>query len=131
MMVSLPALVPVGAAAGDLTVDIAGLRSQEGVVRVAVCPRAAFTGPDCPHAGVAPADMARVIVRNVPDGTYALQAFHDENDDGDLNRKGLRPAEGLAFSNDARMRLGPPRFRDAAVRVQGDGRLTLTMRYFQ
>ena len=72
-----------------------------------------------------------MTIQGVPDGVYAVQAFHDEDSDGDLDRRGFRPDEGLAFSNDARMRRGPPRFRDAAVRVAGDGRITLQMRYFQ
>ena len=133
--IALAAAALLGAAgtagAGDIRVDIAGLRSQAGVVRVAICPESTFTKPECPHSGVAPAGAGSVVIQGVPDGVYAVQAFHDEDSDGDLDRRGFRPDEGLAFSNDARMRRGPPRFRDAAVRVAGDGRLTLQMRYFQ
>ena len=119
------------APAADVTVRVLGLRSAEGAVRVAICPEDRFTRTDCPYAAAAPAARPAVTLPGVPDGVYAVQAFHDEDGDGLLDRRGLRPSEGLAFSNDATMRMGPPRFRDAAVRIRGDGMLTLTMRYFQ
>ncbi|SPJ25293.1 DUF2141 domain-containing protein [Palleronia abyssalis] len=122
---------PAAGMAGDITVSIEGLRSDRGSVRVAVCPEDSFTKPSCPYTASVPATSAQVTVDDVPDGIYAVQAYHDENSDQKLNRRGLRPFEGLAFSNDAPMRFGPPRFPDAAVRVRGDGRITLNMRYYQ
>lgn len=119
------------AAAGDISVDVTNLRSTQGDIRVAICPRDTFTKPTCAHRGSAPASAGRVVVRGVPAGTYAVQAFHDENGDGDLNRRGFRVSEGLAFSNDARIRFGPPRFGDAAIEVTGDAALTLNMRYYE
>lgn len=127
----LVAALSGAAAAADVTVRVLGLRSAEGAIRVAICPEDRFTRAGCPYAAAAPAAEPAVTVAGVPDGVYAVQAFHDEDGDGRLDRRGLRPSEGLAFSNDAPMRLGPPRFRDAAVRVRGDGMLTITMRYFQ
>ena len=71
----------------------------------------------CEFSGVAP-------------GTYAVSAFHDENSNGklDTNFMGI-PREGVAASNDARGRLGPPKFDDAAFQVSGDQvnlRITIT-----
>ena len=117
------------AMAGELRIDVAGLRSAAGSVRVAVCPRESFTKPTCPHVGSAPAGRPEVVIPDLPEGIYAVQAFHDEDGDGTLDRSGWRLSEGIAFSNDAPMRFGPPRFRDAAVRFTGSGRLTLNMRY--
>ncbi|TFL16328.1 DUF2141 domain-containing protein [Jannaschia formosa] len=124
--------MPDPAGAGELRIAVAGLRSPEGVVRVAVCPEGSFTRSDCPWTGTAPAARPGVVVTGLPEGVYAVQAFHDEDSNGDLNRRGLRLREGIAFSNDAPMRFGPPRFRDAAVRVgAAGGRLTLLMRYYE
>lgn len=117
--------------AGDLTVTVDALRSSDGLIRVAVCPEATFTKPGCPHVAAAPAGQGRVTVRGIPDGIYAVQVFHDEDSDGQLDRNGFWPVEGLGFSNDAPMRMGPPRFRDAAVRLRGDGTVRLSMRYFR
>ncbi|MEM7491363.1 MAG: DUF2141 domain-containing protein [Pseudomonadota bacterium] len=126
----IAALWTGSATAGDITVEVANLRSQAGIMRVAICPEASFTEPVCPWVGTAPAGQP-VVVSGVPDGIYAVQAFHDEDGDGDLDRRGFRPSEGIAFSNGAQARFGPPRFRDAAIRVQGDGRVTINMRYYQ
>ena len=125
----LAVAAPVGAA--DLTVRIEGLRNADGVLRVAVCPADSFTKPDCPHLGSAAASEGAVTVEGIPSGVYAVQAFHDEDGDGDLDRRGFRPSEGLGFSRDAPMRFGPPRFRDAALRIERDGIVTLSMRYYQ
>jgi uncharacterized protein (DUF2141 family) len=115
--------------AADLVVRIEGLRSTAGLVRVAVCPQDSFTTAKCPHSGAAEAASGVVVVKDVPDGIYAVQAFHDEDGDGDLDRNGFWPLEGMGFSRDAPMRLGPPRFRDAAVAITGDATVTLKMRY--
>jgi uncharacterized protein (DUF2141 family) len=130
LLVSIDVLGVLPAQA-DVLVQVANLRSTQGEVRVAVCPRRSFTRADCPYVGAAPAGDGMVRVADVPDGVYAVQAFHDEDGDGQLDRRGFRPSEGVGFSNDAPMRLGPPRFADAAIRVTGDVRVPITMRYYQ
>lgn len=123
---------PLAAGAADLKVVAEGLRSADGLVQVAVCPRESFTKRTCPWTGSAPAGQP-VTVRGVPAGIYAVQAIHDENANGDLDRPAFGyPTEGLGFSRDARMRMGPPRFDDAALDVkEPGGTVRLTMRYFQ
>jgi len=74
----------------------------------------------CEFSGIAP-------------GTYAVSAFHDENSNGklDINFMGI-PREGVAASNDARGRLGPPKFNDAAFQVSGDQvNLKITITYLK
>jgi uncharacterized protein (DUF2141 family) len=53
----------------------------------------------------------------LPWGQYAASAYHDENDDGELdtNLVGM-PSESFGFSNDARARFGRPDFAEAAFR---------------
>jgi uncharacterized protein (DUF2141 family) len=120
------------AAAGELMVRVVGLRNAEGNVRVAVCKQEEFLQERCAIGGVASASASHVLIEGVPAGTYAVQAHHDENVNGrlDTTRFG-RPAEGLGFSRDARMRFGPPNYRDAVVEVpDSGGKLSLTMRYY-
>ena len=119
------------AIAADLRVVATGLRSAEGQLLVAVCPEADFTTFECPHVGIAPTSEGAVVIRGVPPGTYAVQAIHDENGNGMLDRRLFRPTEGMAFSRDAPMRRGPPQFGDAALAVTGNGTISVTMRYFQ
>ena len=61
-----------------------------------------------------------------------MQAYLDENDNEkvDQNLLGL-PTEGIGFSNDAPIRLGPPRYADAAFQLgAGGGRIRLSLRYY-
>jgi uncharacterized protein (DUF2141 family) len=128
----LALLLSAPLSAADVTVEVRGLRSQNGDVLVAVCTAASFLGRDCPYAGSAPAAEGTVVVPGVPEGVYAVQAIHDENGNGELDRSGLLPDEGMGFSRDAPMRRGPPRFGDAAFELSAPGaRIVLTMRYFK
>ncbi len=121
------------ATAGDVRVRMEGLRNTDGALRVAVCEEASFLQSTCAHSASAPASRGLVLVPDVPSGRYAVQAFHDENANGALDRSALgRPREGMAFSRDARMRFGPPSYSEAAVIVpENDADLTMKMRYFQ
>jgi uncharacterized protein (DUF2141 family) len=72
-----------------------------------------------------------VAFDNLPPGTYAVGAYHDENgnDHLDTNLVGL-PVEGYALSNGVRAVLAPPRFTDAAFTVGGgDKPIALHIRY--
>jgi uncharacterized protein (DUF2141 family) len=117
-------LIAAPAQAATVTVTITGVRTAHGHVLVAICPRANFLQPDCPWHGLAqahPGDV-RVVIDNVPPGTYAAQAFHDEDDNGRLERSFLGlPKEGMGFSNDAPMHFGPPRFDTASFKLGGGG----------
>lgn len=130
----LGASLPLPALAADLVVEVAGLRNAAGTVFVAVCAEDEFLEPACGHFGSAPATEGTVTVTvpGVPPGTYAVQAVHDENGNQTLDRPGFLPTEGMGFSRDAPMRMGPPRWRDARFDLAEPGAtVPLTMRYFQ
>jgi uncharacterized protein (DUF2141 family) len=122
------------AAAATIVVTVHGVRNDHGQVRVALCPAANFLQPTCPWFGSAqahPGDV-RVTVSHVPPGTYAAEAFHDENDNGKLERSffGL-PEEGMGFSNDAPMHFGPPKFDAAAFQVDAaDKEIGFRLKYY-
>jgi len=69
------------------------------------------------------------VFRNVAPGRYAISAFHDEDDDDELDR-GLFgiPSEGYCASRNATGSFGPPSWSDAVFRVRGDRALRLTAR---
>lgn len=55
--------------------------------------------------------------RDLPPGRYAIMAYHDENGDGQLNRRfGMFPTEGYGLSNNPQV-AGPPAFDDSAFEV--------------
>jgi uncharacterized protein (DUF2141 family) len=121
------------AQAATVQVSVHDVRNDHGRVLVAICERADFLRPHCPYKGSAPAQPGTVIVsiKSVPPGLYAAEAFHDENDNGHLDRSffGL-PEEGMGFSNNAPMHLGPPRFEVAAFTVSPAGAtIDFSLRY--
>src|SRR5262249_12421185 len=109
---------------GTIVVSIEGFRNAAGHARVAL-----FNGdagfPDGESAyrkAVADIDGGRAELRfaDVPPGEYAVAMYHDENDDGKLN-KGLFgiPKEGYGVSNNVSHATRAPRFAEA--RFQFDG----------
>ena len=70
-----------------------------------------------------PASVGSVSLhfQNVPEGTYAVTVFHDVNGNGrlDTNWIGI-PKEPVAVSNNAKGRMGPPKFKDAKFVVEGE-----------
>jgi uncharacterized protein (DUF2141 family) len=66
-----------------------------------------------------------VRVTGIPPGRYAVQAYHDEDGNGRLrhNLFGI-PTEAIGFSRDAPLRLGPPRFEDAAIEITEPSTIT-------
>ncbi len=126
-------LIFASAQAATVHVMVRNVHNDHGHVLVAVCARADFLRPHCPWQGSAPARLGevRVDVAGVPPGVYAAEAFHDENDNGRLDRSffGL-PEEGMGFSRDAPMRFGPPDFGEAAFTVAGEAAATITLKYY-
>lgn len=80
------------------------------------------------------ATNATVTFQNLPAGEYAVSAFHDENQNGRLDR-GLmgRPEEGIAFSNMTAPTQGRPErptFDKAKFALNGQKIVALSVRYF-
>jgi uncharacterized protein (DUF2141 family) len=61
---------------------------------------------------------AHVEFEDLPPGTYAVVAFHDENDNGKLDTNWIgMPKEGIAASNNARGYFSPPKYKAAKFEV--------------
>lgn len=74
---------------------------------------------------------ATYVFKNIPDGTYGVVIFHDENNDGEMKANALGiPLEGTAVSNDAKGTFGPPKYKDAKFTLGGDKKIVITMWYF-
>jgi uncharacterized protein (DUF2141 family) len=53
-----------------------------------------------------------IVISEVPEGEYAVSVFHDLNGNGELDTNAIGiPGEPYGFSNDARGRFGPPKFK--------------------
>ncbi len=126
--------VAAPARAATVIVTIEGVRNAHGHVLVALCTKATFLRPHCPwrgHSAAQPGSV-EVTIENVPPGIYAAQAFHDEDDNGRLDRTMLGlPKEAMGFSNNAPMRMGPPKFDAASFPVGEQGaKISFSLRYF-
>ncbi len=121
-------------AAGSVTMNVANVRSSRGRVVVDICPQDRFLEDGCVHHAevAARAGTTSITIPNVPAGQYAVQAFHDENANGEVDRAmfGI-PREGVGFSRNARIGLGPPKWRDAFFVHQGRAEtIGFSLRYF-
>lgn len=116
------------ASAATVQVKIDGVRSDTGVVQVALCDEATYP-KDCRLTAAVPARSGSVTVdvANVPAGSWAALAYHDENSNKklDTNFVGM-PKEGYGFSNGAKGTFGPPKFKDTAITV-GEGTISATV----
>lgn len=123
-------------AAAALEVTVTGLRSDSGLVRLALYDDAeSFPDKGAGRKLAVPAEEGAVtaVFDDLPPGRYALALFHDENGDDEFE-KGLFgvPREGFGFSKDAPVIFGAPDFEDAAVTVDGETTaITVRMRYWQ
>nr|WP_256261288.1 DUF2141 domain-containing protein [Xanthomonas vasicola] len=93
-----------GVHAADLNVDVSGLRSQQGKLRIAVIASAAQLDSAQPpvQAQTLPitSSTPHIQFKNLPPGRYGVMINHDENANGklDTNLIGV-PVEGYGFSN--------------------------------
>ncbi len=129
--------VPPAPSGADITVVAKNLRNQDGVVRACLTDQAErFPTCDDPAHSFKVMSQATgtvtLVFRDVPAGRYAVALLHDENSNGKADRAAMMiPKEGFGFSRDAKVRFGPPRFREAAFDVV-DGaneELVIRMRY--
>ncbi len=70
----------------------------------------------------------QIVFEKVLAGEYGLVAFQDIDKNKDLKTNFVGfPKEPIGFSNDAKIKLGPPDFDDAKVKVEAGKTLTLTI----
>ena len=114
----------------DLTVTVKGTENNDGKMFVAVY-NDASTFLSKSYKGVK-SDISNnsctVSFKDLPEGTYAVYIFHDENDNGklDTNFFGI-PKEDYGCSNDAKGFMGPPKWKDAIFEFKQNKTITITL----
>lgn len=69
---------------------------------------------------ITPEKTATCVFTDVKPGVYAISAFHDENQNNDLDRNFLGiPKEDWCTSRNAKGIMGPPKFADAKFQFTG------------
>ena len=116
----------LNAVADTLTLQITDVRTDAGKLMIAILgSAAAYDDKAAPSASVIlPARIGTVTYTTdaLPAGEYAIRVMHDENDNGklDANFVGI-PKEPYGFSNNARGRMGPPKWEAARFSLGADG----------
>lgn len=121
---------------GTLTIDLRGLRSDNGRVMLALFNKEAGFPKEIQSAyrradAAIKGGKARVTLRDLPPGAYAVTVFHDENNNRKLDTSWIgRPLEGVGASRDAMGRRGPPRFAEAKLELAASSRtIAILVRY--
>jgi uncharacterized protein (DUF2141 family) len=126
-----PAVVSTGQ---DLTVIVEGVADDKGVVRLELCRQDTFLTSSCDITQAVKAQRGEVsvVVPAVPEGEYAIQAYHDRNEDGHVDRNLLGiPTEEVGFSRSPPMGLKGPSFSKAAfVHTSEPQTVTVKLRRF-
>ena len=119
-------LIGVGPAwAGNVEVRVHNVGDAAGTVRAQICQRTEWLNDDgCARSAAVQAKpgTTTVTIPDVPPGTWAVVAFHDKRNTGEVARSLLGiPEEGVGFSRDPSLGLHGPRFGDSALTVGDDG----------
>lgn len=124
--------MPLGSNALQITVS--GIKSDKGVIRIAVCPpQAGF--PECKASVARTASLkivngtAHAVLDGLPAGAYAVSAFHDANSNGKLDTFVGIPKEGYGFSRNPAFKPRAPRFDETEITITGNSATAIKLRY--
>jgi uncharacterized protein (DUF2141 family) len=126
--------LPAQSAEHSLEVTLTGVKDARGQVRVGLYadPKTFRKEAQALAVQTAPAAEGEVRVRfaGLAPGRYAIMAYHDEDGNGELNRRlGMFPTEGYGLSNNPKV-MGPPAFDDSAFELPAPGgTLRIEIRY--
>lgn len=117
-------------AQSELKIEILNLRNSKGVVLVYLLDK---NEESFKNGKSKITDMkCTIIIKDLPDGEYAVRCFHDENEDEKLNSNLIgMPKEGFGFSNDPLSRFGPPDFEEWLFTVSGDTEIAISTKYLK
>jgi len=116
----------------SIEVEVTGARAGEGQILLSIfdSPESFLKSPirDL-TSSVDQAGIARLQVKNILPGWYALSIIYDEDNNGELNT-GLFgiPSELVGFSNNARGVFGPPSFEKARIELLESGTIEIQLK---
>jgi uncharacterized protein (DUF2141 family) len=107
------------AAQNKVIVKIINFESNVGKAQFAIYDKeSGFLEKDFKNASADIVDGKSKAVFHVPDGTYAVAVFHDEDSDEEMDTFLKIPKEDYGFSNNTTGSLGPPKWKDASFSVE-------------
>ena len=123
--------LPIATESAQLIVNVHGLTPNQGQVKVAVyTPNDEFLG-DAEINGTETVGQQESVefIFDLPLGTYAISSFYDVNMNDELDTNFLFiPIEPVGFANQPSSKFGPPSFEDAAVEINGNKVIQITLK---
>ncbi|HCW08414.1 MAG TPA: hypothetical protein DGG95_13740 [Cytophagales bacterium] len=132
ILLLVPIRICTYAQTGKVNIEVKGIDLKAGgILHVAIFEKANFpkTGKHTLgwSKGINGATM-QVTFEQVPIGQYAIAVFQDKDQNKKLNTNFFGyPIEPMGFSNDAKLKFGPPSFDDAKIIVAQDQTLNLVI----
>jgi len=120
----------------SLTIEVNELRNSKGTVLFTLYNREdAF--PDEHYkkyfkklTGKIVNGASTVTFKNLPEGKYAVNILHDENNDGKIKKGIILPKEGIGFSNFQSIGISnKPTFSKASFNLKADKKITVNIIY--
>ena len=103
---------------GRLIVELTGMKTDEGLIVYAMWSGSeGWLKSNTVREGNSPITAGRSILEfdDLPYGEYAISVYQDRNENGKLDTGLFRvPKEPFGFSNEPKLRFGPPKYEDAA-----------------
>ncbi|MFA6946290.1 MAG: DUF2141 domain-containing protein [Pedobacter sp.] len=120
----------------SLTVDVCELRNSKGTVQFALY-NSEDAFPDEHYkkyfkklTGKIVNGTSTVTFENLPEGKYAVNILHDENNDGKIKKGIILPKEGIGFSNFQSIGFSNrPSFSKASFSVLNDKKIKVNIIY--
>ena len=73
-----------------------------------------------------------IKVNDLKPGKYSFKYFHDKNNNKKLDTNWIGiPKEGYGFSNNAKAKFGPPKFKDTVFEIKNDTTIVCTAYYIK
>jgi uncharacterized protein (DUF2141 family) len=119
-----------------LTVKVEKLQNSKGVVQFALYNKDGSI-PDEDYKNYYRLEKAKIVngkseitFKNLPQGKYAVNILHDENNNGKIDKGLLLPKEGIGFSNYQSIGLrNRPNFSKASFELNADKTIDVTVIY--
>lgn len=120
-----------------LTVEVSGLRNNKGEVQFSLYNKDGTIPDKKQNQYFLKKRMeikngrATVSFENLPKGRYAISVFHDENNNGKIDKGMLTPKEGVGLSNFKTINLfNLPNFKTASFNFSGNMQKKIKTIYF-
>ncbi len=106
--------------ASDLTVNVEGIKTAQGMIMLGLFDEATYNGDGAVGGASVTVEGGSISTtfEGLAPGEYAVRLYHDVNGDGEMNTNPFgMPTEPYAFSNDAQGRFGPAKWEAAKFTV--------------